>query len=239
MSQSAYLFPSIGRQTAQQNRFNTIIRTKPKKGMKIDMDQFQADNGERKVNMHYLSSEEIYRISLHDRELVVRGDLGPPGERGETGDPGPIGPRGYLGPPGEAGPPGPLGPTGPKGDTGDPGGPMGPMGPKGPRGERGPAGVPIRGPKGEDGAVGPAGPAGPAGPPGPVGPAGSLVLTREGDSVDAPSGIEFRGDLTAKRFLVADGNQDLLALLQSLQAEVETLKSRLDVFTFIRNHQQQ
>jgi len=237
MSQTGGLFPVIGRQTAQQNRFNTIIKTKPRHGMKIDMDQFQPNNGERKVNVHYLASEEIYRISLHDRELIVRGDLGPPGEQGEKGDPGPIGPRGYFGPPGEEGPPGPTGPSGPIGPTGDPGGPMGPIGPKGPRGERGPPGVPIRGPKGEQGEAGPAGPPGSPGPAGPPGPAGAMVLVHDADSVETETNIQVKGDITASRFLVRDTQQDLVALVLSLQSEIEALKSRLDVFTFIRDQQ--
>jgi len=194
-------FPVIGLQTAQKSQFSHIIKTRVKRGEKIDVSSLPDPNRkEKEYTYKELNKGDIYRLIMDNRELVVKGDRG---LQGEKGDPGPEGPTGPNGPPGEEGPPGqegPPGPTGPRGEKGDPGGPTGPIGPKGPKGDRGPAGLPIRGPKGDPGQV-------------------ILVQQKDGGVIEEGV-IELKGKL-----LIQD--QDVMELLTALQNRITELESRI------------
>lgn len=200
-------FPVIGLQTAQKSQFSHIIRTRAKRGEKVDMSYHQDPNKkEKEVEVKQLNKDQIYKLIMDNRELIVRGDHGERGEKGDQGPEGPEGPVGPIGPEGPMGPEGPIGPTGPRGEKGDPGGPTGPIGPKGAKGDRGPAGLPIRGPKGDPGDVGP------------TGPAGQVVLVQEGDDKILNGNIDIKGRL------VVDG-VDILSVIQSLQQRITELET--------------
>ena len=111
-------FPVIGRQTAQQGTFSKIIQTRAKRGEKVDMtSQFQSPSfREKELEFKYLNKDQVYKLIVDNRELIIRGDHGLPGEPGEKGDPGPVGPIGPVGPAGEKGEPGEPGEPGEKGE---------------------------------------------------------------------------------------------------------------------------
>lgn len=226
------IFPVIGAQTAQQQNFSHIIRTRSERGEKVDMSQYKPQSDA--VQFKYLNKEQVYKIAVDEKELIIKGDEGQKGDRGEIGPPGERGPRGLKGEPGPTGPQGIQGEKGDKGLRGDPGGPTGPPGPVGLRGERGPPGIPIRGPKGDPGDPGPTGPCGESGPPGlkgdrgPRGHPGKLIMIRE-NPIDkcVDDNIEINGDLKVKRIFLQELN--LLELVENLQNEIKELKEKLNI----------
>ena len=105
-------------------------------------------------------SHRKIKCNKHTNIIILKGNIGPTGEKGPNGDMGPTGEKGCkgdMGPTGEKGCKGDMGPTGEKGCKGDMG-ISGVQGPAGPAGQQGPAGV--QGPAGPAGQQGPAGPAG-------------------------------------------------------------------------------
>lgn len=225
-------FPTIGRQTAQQHLFNNIIKTRSNKAEKNDSSSPYASSKDGGVKFQYLNKEQIYKLSVDDQELLIKGDQGP---RGEKGDPGPMGERGPRGVPGDTGPAGPPGPRGERGERGlrgDPGGPTGPMGPQGLRGERGPPGIPIRGPKGDQGEPGPMGPqgeaglTGPQGERGPRGAPGKLVIVRADDNKTIDDDVIINGRLNVNKLSIDD--MDVAETIQSLFREIQTLREKLN-----------
>lgn len=209
--------PVIGVESTQQEYFSNIIKTRTEKGEKLDMNYFAPD--QVGVKFQYLNKEQIYKLVVDDKEIIIKGDHG---ERGDTGPQGPEGERGPRGFQGFLGPTGPFGPTGEQGiqgEKGDPGGPTGPIGPIGLRGERGPPGVPLRGPKGDPGDIGPTGPVGQR-----------LFLVNNGSAVDED--VVISGILKAHRIEWAE-NENLEETIETLRSTVEELQSRLDYFASI------
>lgn len=224
-------FPTIGRQTAQQHLFNNIIKTRSDKAGKNDSNPYAPPSKDGGVQFQYLNKEQIYKLSVDDQELIIKGDQGP---RGEKGDPGPRGERGPRGVPGDVGPPGPPGPKGDRGERGlrgDPGGPTGPIGPQGLRGERGPPGIPIRGPKGDPGEPGPMGPqgekgeVGPQGDRGPRGAPGKLIIVRAEDNKTIDDDVNINGKLTVNKLSIDD--MDVGETIQLLFREIQALREKL------------
>jgi hypothetical protein len=194
-------FPVIGIQTAQKSQFSHIIKTKVKRGEKIDVSALPDPNRKEKEYIYkQLNKDDIYKLIVDNKELIVRGGVGPKGEKGDIGPEGIQGREGPIGPVGPPGPVGPIGEKGDKGDKGDPGGPTGPIGPKGERGERGPQGLPIRGPKGDPGQV-------------------ILVQQKEGGIIDEGV-VEFNGVLFVK-------GRDILEAITSLEWKIHKLESEL------------
>lgn len=225
------MFPTIGAQTTQQQQFSHIIKTRSERGEKVDMTQFAPPPSDS-VQFKYLNKEQVYKLALDEKELIIKGDQGTKGDRGEAGPPGERGPRGLKGDIGPTGPQGPQGEKGERGLRGDPGGPTGPIGPVGLRGERGPPGIPIRGPKGDQGDPGPTGPCGEQGPAGqkgdrgPRGHPGKLIMIRE-NPVDkcVDDSIEINGDLKAKRILI--GEENVGEIILQLKKEIQELREKL------------
>lgn len=196
------MFPVIGVQTARQENFNHIIKTRARRGEKVDSLQSQQASFTESQNA-YKYKHDLYQMSIDDKEFIIKGDVGATGPMGHQGEPGPTGPQGLIGPQGE------------KGERGDPGGPVGPMGPRGEKGERGPAGIPIRGPKGDQGEIGP------------TGPSGATVFSIT-DIPDEP--VTFPNDVVVQKHLyLNDHAQDIGSALTVLRSDIETLMSRIQV----------
>lgn len=204
--------PLIGAESAQQEFFSNIIQTRTQKGERIDMNVFAPD--QVGVRFQYLSKEQIYKLVVDDKEIIIKGDYGPQkdtGPKGDRGDRGPRGFQGFLGPTGSVGPTGSIGERGPRGC---PGGPTGPIGPIGVRGERGPPGLPLRGPKGDPGDMGHTGPAGT-----------SFIFLSDGTNlVDRGREISVEW-LRADKLVLQD--KDVGRLFNDLQHYVRALESRL------------
>jgi hypothetical protein len=203
--------PLIGAGTDQLGLVSNIIQTSTQKGERIDMNVFAPD--QVGVRFQYLNKEQIYKLVVDDKEIIIKGDYGPQGEVGPQGPKGERGPRGFQG---FQGPPGPQGERGEKGDRGErgfPGGPTGPMGPVGMRGERGPPGIPLRGPKGDPGEMGPPGP-----------PGKSFVFVSDGQLAETDREVEV-GHLRTQTLVVQD--TDISHLLNNLQTYIQGLEQRI------------
>lgn len=200
--------PLIGVGSAQQDFFSNIIHTNTQKGEKIGADVFAPDPVG--VRFHFLNKEQIYKLVVDDREIIIKGDYGP---QGETGPRGLCGEKGDPGPQGPQGPTGVLGPRGYKGDRGErgfPGGPTGPQGQMGLRGERGPPGIPLRGPRGDPGEMGHTGPAGK-----------NFVFVLDGGVIEKDKEIEV-SSLRVDDIILQ--NKNLLEIINDLQTRIQNLE---------------
>lgn len=210
------MFPTIGAQTSQHQAFNHVIKTRARRGEKVDMIHSNPDKpvDEKTFEFKTLQKQDVYRLLMDNKELLVRGGAGPTGPQGEAGPTGPCGEPGPIGPAGPPGEKGEPGERGERGERGDPGGPVGPMGPKGPKGDRGPPGIPIRGPKGDQGDIGP------------TGPTGSVVLSlsdlQDGETLVIPR------DVSVGRLFFSGQAQDVASTIRSLLEEVDRLRIRID-----------
>lgn len=128
--------PIIGAESTQRQFFSNIIHTRPQKEEKMDI-SLLIPTPER-TKFHFLSKEQALKLMLDKKEIIIKGDYGPTGERGPEGLCGEKGEQGIQGLCGPTGPAGRKGKKGDRGERGYPGGPTGPMGPIGFRGERGP-----------------------------------------------------------------------------------------------------
>lgn len=213
--------PLIGAGSTQQELFSNIIQTSTQKGERIDMNVFAPD--QVGVRFQYLNKEQIYKLVVDDKEIIIKGDCGPQGEIGPQGPRGERGARGFQGFPGPTGPDGPQGEKGDRGERGFPGGPTGPAGPIGLRGERGPPGIPLRGPKGDPGEMGHTGPAGK-----------SFVFVSDGSVVEKDREVEV-SYLRTDTLMVQDKN--ISHLLNDLQHYIQGLEKRLlSLEDFISNN---
>lgn len=201
--------PLIG--SDQQGLFSNIIQTSTQKGERIDMNVFAPD--QVGVRFQYLNKEQIYKLVVDDKEIIIKGDYGPQGEPGPQGPRGERGMRGFQGFQGPTGPEGPQGEKGEKGDRGFPGGPTGPVGPMGLRGERGPPGIPLRGPKGDPGGMGHTGPAGK-----------SFIYVSDGQVVEKDREVEVSHLRTGSLFIQ---DKNISHLLNDLQHYIQGLEKRV------------
>lgn len=200
--------PVIGSRSGHNPEFfSNIIRTSTQKGEKMNMAVFAPEPA--RPTFHFLNKEQIYKLYLDDKEIIIKGDYGP---QGETGPPGLQGEKGDSGIQGKIGPTGSTGSQGVQGDRGErgfPGGPTGPIGPMGVRGERGPPGIPLRGPQGHPGEMGHTGPAGK-----------SFIYVLDGGSV-----VEKEGELNVS-FLRAD---TLFLQHINVQDYIRSLETRISI----------
>lgn len=204
--------PLIGSGQDQQKMFSNIIHTRTQKGERIDMNVFAPD--QVGVRFQYLNKEQIYKLVVDDKEIIIKGDYGPPGCTGPEGRPGPPGRAGYKGNDGPTGCTGPLGVKGDKGDRGFPGGPTGPIGPPGLMGMRGPPGISLRGPKGDPGQDGHTGPAGK-----------SYIFVSHDGQIEDRTGEVNVSYLRADTLFLQDKN--LSQLLNDLQHYIRSLETRI------------
>lgn len=210
-SKKSTKIPLIGSGSTQQELFSSIIQTSTQKGERIDMNVFAPD--QVGVRFQYLNKEQIYKLVVDDKEIIIKGDCGPQGEPGPQGPRGERGMRGFQGFQGPTGPDGPQGVKGDKGDRGFPGGPTGPEGPMGLRGERGPPGIPLRGPKGDPGEMGHTGPAGT-----------SFIYVSDGQIVEKDREVQV-SHLRTDSLFIQDKN--ISHLLNNLQHYIQGLEKRI------------
>lgn len=201
--------PLIGAGYGQD--FSNIIQTSSRKGERIDMNVFAPD--QVGVRFQYLNKEQIYKLVVDDKEIIIKGDCGPQGDTGPQGIRGERGVRGFQGFQGPIGPDGPQGEKGERGERGFPGGPTGPMGPVGMRGERGPPGIPLRGPKGDPGEMGHTGPEGK-----------NFVFVADGSIVDKDREVNV-SSLRTNTLILQDKN--ISSLLNDLQHYIQGLEKRI------------
>ena len=204
--------PLIGSGQDQKKMFSNIIHTRTQKGERIDMNVFAPD--QVGVRFQYLNKEQIYKLVVDDKEIIIKGDYGPPGCTGPDGKMGPPGRAGYKGNDGPSGCTGPQGVKGDKGDRGFHGGPTGPIGPPGLMGMRGPPGISLRGPKGDPGQDGHTGPAGTS----------YIFVSRDGKLDDRTSEVSVSYLKTDTLFLQ---DKNLSILLNDLQHYIRKLETRI------------